>query len=150
MLIIPLHQDTVALLGDACHPTLPYQAQGAAMAVEDGAALGILLGRFSKVDVDNRKTDIFAILGLYESVRKERTTINVEGALENQVLYHMEDGPGSEARNRAFERVDWEDEESGFEYGWGNLGYLKRLMAFDTVVDARGYFDKWAADTGFD
>jgi salicylate hydroxylase len=36
---------TVALLGDACHPTLPYQVQGAAMAVEDGLALGVLLGK---------------------------------------------------------------------------------------------------------
>ncbi|RJE21241.1 FAD binding domain protein [Aspergillus sclerotialis] len=31
-------KNRTALLGDACHPTLPYQAQGAAMAVEDGAA----------------------------------------------------------------------------------------------------------------
>ena len=28
----------VTLLGDACHPTLPFMAQGAAMAIEDGAA----------------------------------------------------------------------------------------------------------------
>ncbi|KIV86034.1 hypothetical protein PV11_01675 [Exophiala sideris] len=34
---------SVALLRDACHPTLPYQGQGAAMAVEDGASLGRLL-----------------------------------------------------------------------------------------------------------
>jgi salicylate hydroxylase len=33
-------KDSVALLSDACHPTLPYQAQGATMAVEDGATLG--------------------------------------------------------------------------------------------------------------
>src|SRR4051794_33605696 len=42
-LTVPLQGHTV-LLGDACHPTLPYQAQGAAMAVEDGAVLGHLLG----------------------------------------------------------------------------------------------------------
>lgn len=80
-------------------------------------------------------------------MRKERTTINVEGAVETQVLYHMEDGPECEAWNRAFESVDWEDDESGFEYGWGNLGYLKWLMGFDTVLDAHRCFDKWAADT---
>ena len=118
------------------------------MAVEDGAALGVLLGRLSNIDQDNRKGRIPAILGLYESMRKKRTTINVEGAVENQVLYHMEDGPECEARNRAFESVDWEDDESGFQYGWGNLGYLKRLMAFDTVLDAHRSFDKWAADIG--
>jgi 2-polyprenyl-6-methoxyphenol hydroxylase-like FAD-dependent oxidoreductase len=30
----------VTLLGDACHPTLPFMAQGAAMAIEDAAVLG--------------------------------------------------------------------------------------------------------------
>src|SRR5258708_39860240 len=29
----------VTVLGDAAHPTLPYLAQGAAMAIEDGAVL---------------------------------------------------------------------------------------------------------------
>jgi len=32
----------VALLGDAGHPMMPHQSQGACMAVEDAAALGIL------------------------------------------------------------------------------------------------------------
>ena len=31
------------LLGDACHPMLPFMAQGAAQAIEDGAALAALL-----------------------------------------------------------------------------------------------------------
>ena len=34
----------VTLLGDAAHPTLPYLAQGAAMAIEDGAVLTRALG----------------------------------------------------------------------------------------------------------
>ncbi|MFC5664418.1 FAD-dependent monooxygenase [Kitasatospora misakiensis] len=29
----------IALLGDACHPMRPHMAQGAAMAIEDGALL---------------------------------------------------------------------------------------------------------------
>ena len=33
----------VTLLGDACHPTLPFLAQGAMMAVEDAAVLAPLL-----------------------------------------------------------------------------------------------------------
>ena len=39
------HRGRVTLLGDACHPTLPFMAQGAAMAIEDGAVLaGCLAG----------------------------------------------------------------------------------------------------------
>ena len=34
----------IALLADACHPMLPMMAQGAAQAIEDGAALALLLG----------------------------------------------------------------------------------------------------------
>lgn len=35
------------LIGDAAHPTLPYLAQGAAMAVEDAAVLTRALGQAS-------------------------------------------------------------------------------------------------------
>lgn len=38
-------QGRVALLGDAAHPTRPYLAQGAAMALEDAWTLGRLLGQ---------------------------------------------------------------------------------------------------------
>lgn len=144
------NQNRTALLGDACHPTLPYQAQGAAMAIEDGAALGVLLGSLSTLTTANRESHVPEILKLYESMRKARTTVNVEGAAENRILYHMEDGPDSEARNEAFARVDWEDAESGFAFGWGNLGYLKRLMGFDTVSDARECFEEWAGGMGFE
>ena len=34
----------VALLGDACHAMLPYQAQGASQAMEDAAVLAEELG----------------------------------------------------------------------------------------------------------
>lgn len=56
----------VALLGDACHPLMPHQGQGASQAIEDGAALGVLfpLGT-APVDVPPR-------LALYEHVRKAR------------------------------------------------------------------------------
>lgn len=37
------HRDRVLLIGDACHPMLPFLAQGAAMGIEDGHALAQLL-----------------------------------------------------------------------------------------------------------
>jgi len=56
----------VALLGDASHPMTPYMAQGAAMAIEDGAILARCLeGR----DRDGVETG----LRRYEATRKERT-----------------------------------------------------------------------------
>lgn len=52
------------LLGDAAHPVLPHTAQGAALAMEDAVALGLVLGR---------PGDPAAALRRYEAVRSKRT-----------------------------------------------------------------------------
>lgn len=56
------------LLGDACHPMLPYQAQGGAQAIEDAAALGVIFGGGVAVTA----ADVPARLRYYEFVRKSR------------------------------------------------------------------------------
>jgi salicylate hydroxylase/6-hydroxynicotinate 3-monooxygenase len=56
----------VALLGDASHPMTPYMAQGAAMAIEDGAILARCL---EGLDRDGVETGLCR----YEATRKERT-----------------------------------------------------------------------------
>ncbi|KAL2871176.1 putative salicylate hydroxylase [Aspergillus lucknowensis] len=92
---------TVALLGDACHPTLPYQAQGAAMAVEDGFAVGKLLGLLNEKNSrsdpampsqEATRQDIAAVLGIYEQVRKGRTARSVRAAIANRWIFHIPDG----------------------------------------------------------
>ncbi|TEA16484.1 FAD-dependent monooxygenase OpS4 [Colletotrichum sidae] len=56
----------LALLGDAAHPFTPHQGQGAGQAMEDGAALGVVLPKgTSPEDVPER-------LRLYEQIRRER------------------------------------------------------------------------------
>ncbi len=54
------------LVGDAAHPMLPYLAQGACMAVEDGYALATLLAA--------HPADPQTALQRYEAARKPRTT----------------------------------------------------------------------------
>jgi 2-polyprenyl-6-methoxyphenol hydroxylase-like FAD-dependent oxidoreductase len=54
----------VTLLGDAAHPMLPHTGQGAAQALEDAVALGIVLGRGGELE---------PALRLYERVRSART-----------------------------------------------------------------------------
>jgi salicylate hydroxylase len=56
----------ITLLGDACHPMLPFMAQGAAQSIEDGAALASLL----KATPD----DVPGALRRYEEIRKPRAT----------------------------------------------------------------------------
>ena len=70
----------VALLGDACHPTLPFLAQGAAMAIEDAAIMADCLERCEEIGVG---------LKLYESLRKKRTTRIQFLSRQNATIFHM-------------------------------------------------------------
>jgi salicylate hydroxylase len=69
----------VTLLGDACHPMLPFLAQGAVMSIEDAWALSRQLKTVS---------DIPAALKAYEAARKPRTSKVQRGARYQMGLYH--------------------------------------------------------------
>ncbi|TPX07946.1 uncharacterized protein E0L32_010401 [Thyridium curvatum] len=65
----PLWQKGLAcIMGDAAHPMMPDQSQGACQAIEDAAALGLV---FSKKHFQG---DIREALEVYEQVRKPRAT----------------------------------------------------------------------------
>jgi salicylate hydroxylase len=138
----------LALLGDSSHPTLPYQAQGAAMAVEDGLVIGTLLGRLNTcghlLSPSSRQKNIHGVLQLYEKLRKERTTINVKGAIEFRDFYHLPDGEEQIDRDqvlRDFDRTgDW---PASCKWHWGNEEYQQYLLGFDVVDDANQRFDAW-------
>jgi salicylate hydroxylase/6-hydroxynicotinate 3-monooxygenase len=58
--------NSIVLLGDACHPMMPYMAQGAASAIEDAVVLARCLARASCNEIPNA-------LAVYAASRKERT-----------------------------------------------------------------------------
>ncbi len=68
------------LLGDAAHPTLPYLAQGAVMAIEDGAVLTRALEMSRSVP---------EALQLYQRNRLERTARIVTQSSANRALFHL-------------------------------------------------------------
>ncbi|MFC7411011.1 FAD-dependent monooxygenase [Hydrogenophaga atypica] len=76
---------TVTLLGDACHPMLPFMAQGAGMAIEDAVVLGRALANVST------RAEAAQALQRYESARKERTAKIQIGSRGNQWMK----GPGN-------------------------------------------------------
>ena len=67
------------LLGDACHPMVPFMAQGACMAIEDAIVLGRAL---DGVDA----TSIAAAFKRYEAARKDRTARVQQGSRGNEWL----------------------------------------------------------------
>ncbi|KAI1330627.1 salicylate hydroxylase [Xylariaceae sp. FL0255] len=81
----------VVLLGDSCHPMLPYLAQGAAQSFEDAATLRQCLA----LDMD-----IKAALDKYESIRKPRATLVQSKTREHQYILHIDDGAEQEERDQ--------------------------------------------------
>lgn len=90
----------VTLLGDACHPMVPFMAQGAAQAIEDGATLTACLLQDSDVD---------AALRRYEQVRLPRTTRLQALSTANKSRFHLPDGDAQRQRDAqmATESTDW-------------------------------------------
>ncbi len=69
----------LTLLGDAAHPMLPYERQGANQAIEDGMALATLLQGASAAEVAD-------VLVRYEVLRHERAAALQEASRVNAVL----------------------------------------------------------------
>lgn len=68
------------LLGDACHPTLPFQAQGAVMAIEDAYLLAKL--------VSDDALDVPSALKTYFESRQPRTARVQAASRGNAKLFH--------------------------------------------------------------
>jgi salicylate hydroxylase len=58
------------LLGDACHPTLPFLGQGANMAIEDGVVLALCLADDSDVEAAFRRYETLRMGRTYRMVRE--------------------------------------------------------------------------------
>lgn len=68
---------TAVLLGDACHPMMPFMAQGAGQAIEDA----VVLARCLEADGDVRRA-----LGSYQEVRLDRTARIQRASRSNEWL----------------------------------------------------------------
>ncbi len=98
----------VTLLGDSCHAMLPFMAQGAGQAIEDGAALAACLQQLGAGAAPQA-------LRLYETVRRPRATRLQELSRHNKLRFHLPDGPRQEERDaelarrgdRSIEAIAW-------------------------------------------
>ena len=99
----------MTLLGDACHPTLPFLAQGAIMAIEDG----LILARCLEQHTANPEH----ALTTYENLRKDRTTAIVRGSFANLARFH---NAALADPVKAVEHLDreWEPEQIRRRYDW--------------------------------
>ena len=112
----------VTLLGDACHSTLPFLAQGAVMALEDGIVLARCLAAHSD--------DLASGLLRYQALRIERTSRIVIGSAENAKRFHNPLLADAAEATRYVER-EWNEKRVRERYEW--------LFSYDaTAVDVGG------------
>lgn len=113
-----LNKERVCLLGDAGHPMMPHQSQGACMAIEDAAALGIL---FSPEYFDG---NVEQALSVYTKVRLPRATRVQSSAAK--AAYNINERIGfSNNRDLPFYKV--EDEK--------NVLTIEEMNAYDMYRD---------------
>lgn len=99
----------VGLLGDACHPMLPFLAQGANSAIEDGMVLTECLKAY--------RHDVPAALRAFQAARHARTMRMMAGSQANTELFHnpaLADGR-SAAR---FVAENWHPDRVRARYEW--------------------------------
>lgn len=70
----------LAILGDAAHPTLPFQAQGANLALEDAFVLAACC---------NEEPALETALARYQSRRRDRAVRAIDTAAANATRYHL-------------------------------------------------------------
>ncbi len=99
----------VTLLGDAAHPTLPYLAQGAVMAIEDGAVLTRALAMTDAIP---------EALQIYQRNRIDRTAQIVLQSSANRELFHLRSVAEIRAR---FARRDEGDKRNRWLYSYNPL-----------------------------
>ncbi|MBV8938008.1 MAG: FAD-dependent monooxygenase [Alphaproteobacteria bacterium] len=86
------------LLGDACHPMYPFMGQGAAQAIEDGAALAACL--VVAGDAEPAET-----LREYERLRLPRVTLVQAMSRANKIRFHLPDGLAQRMRDAEWTRA---------------------------------------------
>lgn len=98
------HRGNIGLIGDAAHAMVPFQAQGAAMGIEDAAVLAPLL------IAEQTAEDAFV---RYEAIRRARVTRVAQTSASNGKIFHLP-WPLSAGRNLVIKAQ-------------GSTGHLRRL-----------------------
>lgn len=138
----------VALLGDAAHGFLPHQGQGAAQAIEDGAAIGALF------PLGTRPSDIPRRLELYVEARYDRATMVQEFTRQSAFKTPRGKHGGNVIDPMQFTEVNFNHD--AFDYAHGilirdlnkNALYRRMPLSFGPPPGPRQDCNGWARGMG--
>lgn len=116
----------VALIGDAAHPMMPHQSQGACMAIEDSAALGLIFGQ-KNFDGDIRKA-----LEIYQEVRKPRATKVQAASMRAASNMHERIGFSSNTDNKLYKVQDEKEKLT-----------IEEMNSYDMPSHVARVFEEW-------
>jgi salicylate hydroxylase len=124
-------QNNLVLIGDACHPMLPYLAQGANSSIEDGAVLGLLLApeRFKS------KAHLPDTLQLFQQLRKARGEGIVRETFKQRKDFHLRDGPEQEKRDALMLDQLGKDLKGAFPSRWTCPEVQPWLYGYDAIKE---------------
>lgn len=107
-------QNNLVLIGDSCHPMLPYLAQGANSSIEDGAVLGLLLAP----ETSGSKAQLPETLQLFQQLRKARGEGIVRETFKQRKDFHMRNGSEQEKRDEMMLRQLGQELRGAFPSRW--------------------------------
>lgn len=135
-------QSNLVFIGDACHPMLPYLAQGANSSIEDGAVLGLLLSSGSGF---SDKRQLPATLELFQKLRKARGEAIARETFKQRKDFHLRDGPEQEARDELFLRQLGKEINGAFPSRWTCPVVQPWLYGYDAYAEVESATHKLGA-----
>lgn len=127
----------MVILGDAAHAMVPFMSQGAAIAVEDAAAVGTALSLIKT------KEEISKALRVLEEVRKVRAEGMQQASWLNGDIWHLSDGPVQEARDEGMSMDDGADERGWNSNQWSDKTCQSWTYGYDAVREIE---KRWAKE----
>jgi salicylate hydroxylase len=124
-------QDNLVLVGDSCHPMLPYLAQGANSSIEDGAVLGLLLAP----EYFQSKEQLPETLQLFQELRKARGEGIARETFKQRKDFHLRDGPEQEKRDELMLRQLGKELEGASPSRWTCPEVQSWLYGYDAVAE---------------
>ncbi|PKS05247.1 hypothetical protein jhhlp_008618 [Lomentospora prolificans] len=132
------------MIGDSCHPMLPYLAQGANSALEDGAVLGYLLG---KVGRGVAAVQLPAVAEMYQALRRERGKEIQRESFRQRKDFHLPDGEQQVARDAVFrEAFEKGEPGEGFPSRWTCPRVQRFLYGYDAYAEAEALYQKSSSE----